>query len=242
MIQLDSNCLHSSSASPVCWEINISTVRGGSVVEIFKKNNIKMRLQCTTTDLPLCADFWWVAGMNLPLRRSSSPKRLNISSGRQCVHKQPLGEFRREVIQMFFPTLGFYCHPFRRSAYLWIVFESIRKGVGGLWEESAGTVGDQRGCSSDQGGVRQVVHLKRVRQEVFGPSLGFCVNYFLPFSRENEWTTCVKWKSFGPLLRCLACMESLQPRRFWLLFNRTFSVPLEGNDNHRYFSACSALV
>lgn len=162
VIQLDSNRLHSSSLLLVCWEGNSYTIRAG-----LSSRCENLPVQRRSVDVPLCADCWWVAGMNLPLRRSFSPGRLNIFSGRRFVHKQPVKEFRTDVCQIFFfSEFGFYRHNFRRPAYLWIVRKSIGKGVGVLRQESVGTASEERGCSSDQGGVRQLFGLKLVREEI----------------------------------------------------------------------------
>lgn len=45
------------------------------------------------------------------------------------------------------------------NTYFRIFCDGIYKGQSGLWEESAWTVCDQRGCSSDQSIVREVFHL-----------------------------------------------------------------------------------
>lgn len=46
------------------------------------------------------------------------------------------------------------------EAYFWIVWEGVCESVGGLREESTGTVCDQRGCSSDERVVGKVFYLK----------------------------------------------------------------------------------
>lgn len=109
VIQLDSNRLHSSSLSLVCWGGNGSTIVAGLPLRCEK-------LQWSSADVPLCADCWWVAGMNLPLRRSFSPERLNTFSGRRCVHKQPVKEFRTDVSQIYFPSMRLSSPQFQKAS------------------------------------------------------------------------------------------------------------------------------
>lgn len=73
----------------------------------------KLHLQRSCTDIPLCADCWSAAGMNLPLWRSFSPETLNIFSGQRCVHEQPVREFRTDVPQIFLPASMNARHNFR---------------------------------------------------------------------------------------------------------------------------------
>lgn len=110
VIQFDSKRLHSSSLSLVFGEENGYTIRAGLPLRCES-----LPVQRSSADVPLSADCWWVAGMNLPLRRSFSPRRPNIFSGRWSVHKQPVKEFRTDVIIYFFSNVGLLSSQFLES-------------------------------------------------------------------------------------------------------------------------------
>lgn len=139
----------------------------------------------------------------------------------------------------------------KTKTYLWIVCKGIYESQGGLGEEGTWTACNHWGCSSDQGVMREVVHLLQTRtfssfnffmnnnNKLFSEgtqdlcscsSLDLCT-YYIILSLAGDWPTCVKGteQSPRPTLKdaLLMCAVSVHSASFWtpgfLLLNRTVS-------------------
>lgn len=174
VIQLDSNRLHSSSMSLVCWEGNGYTIG----------KRLPLRSCCSSWEIASATELYWHTFARRLLiscwNESSSVavifprdtkyllwtamRAWTACQGIQNRCSSDISPSRHECSPQFQNIFDFKYG--RNPAYLWVVRKGVCEGVGGLWEESAGTVGDQRGCSSDQGDARQVFDLKQVREEI----------------------------------------------------------------------------
>lgn len=102
LIQLDSNRLHWSSRSLVCYKRH-----GDRSIRLFphEKQNLGVEFGLYLTfpkqgsfNTPVCAGSWSVPGVKLPPSGSVSPKRLSTFSGSQCVHTPPVQKVRADLL------------------------------------------------------------------------------------------------------------------------------------------------
>lgn len=111
------------------------------------------------------------------------------------------------------------------KTYLWIVCNGIYESQGGLGEESTWTVCNHRGCSPDQGLMREVFHLLQTEDQYFNSPqtkyeeqeqtffLRNCCSLCCTVSGRRPTNLCKRdsTKPTGNIKRCHAHGHSISP-------------------------------